>query len=160
MSVTERPSPDILARDADINTLEHRRAKGKRLNHQPKMNGRCWEKNEDLTSAVAKSIALPDSILCNRFLMCLCNLGWSSYDQYKITILGIIIKGTRLTNPSGTATLALPTPSRTVLSTPVSGLCPASLLAGHTMPSHSPWNVKGGGTYEATSASSASRWAL
>ena len=41
------------------------------------------------TSAVEKSIPLPDSMLCNRFLTCLCNLGWSSYDRLKFnTILG------------------------------------------------------------------------
>ena len=36
------------------------------------------------TSAVEKSIPLPVSMLCIRFLTCLCNLGWSSYDRCKI----------------------------------------------------------------------------
>ena len=40
-----------------------------------------------LTSAVEKSIPLPDSMLCNRFLTCLCNLGWSSYDRRKFNII-------------------------------------------------------------------------
>ena len=156
--MTECPSTDILARDTHINALEHRRAKSKCLD-TPSMKQRRTSMKGNPTSAVAKSIPLPDSMLCNRFLTCLCNLGWSSYNRYKIRIiLGMNEKG--LTKPSGTAILALPTFSSTVLSTPVSGLCLASSLAGHTMPCHSPWNVKGGGTYEPTFASSASRCSL
>ena len=39
------------------------------------------------TSAVEKSIPLPDSMLCNRFLTCLCNLRWSSYDRLKFNTI-------------------------------------------------------------------------
>ena len=71
-----------------------------------------------------------------------------------------IVQAIKLTNPSGTAIIVLATLSSTILSAPVSGSCLAPSLAGHTIPDHLAWNFKGGGTYEATSATSASRWTL